>query len=80
MYEIYGKQMGNINVIDTDVRAGDYALTILGYPTVESACGMYSLRGILNMHSAMGAHLPGSSRLFHGSTMCEIRNSEEAPS
>ena len=79
MYEIYGKQMGNINVIDTDVRAGDYALLILGYSTSESPCGMYSLRGILNMHSAMSQHLPGSARLYHGSTMCEIRNSEEAP-
>jgi len=80
MIEIYGKQMANVNVIDTDIRAGDYALTILAIPSLEEPCGMFSLRGILNMHSAMGQHLAGSSKLFHGSTRCEIRNSEEAPS
>jgi len=31
------------------------------------------------MHSAMAQHLPGSSNLAKGSTICEIKNSEEAP-
>jgi hypothetical protein len=30
-YDIYGKQLGNINVIDMDVPAGDYQLTIQAY-------------------------------------------------
>lgn len=79
MYELYGKQVGNLNIIDTDVRPGDYALVILGYTSAEEPCGMYSLKGILNMHSAMAGNAPGHSKLFHGSTMCEIANSEEAP-
>ena len=78
-YELYGKQLGNINVIDTDVAPGDYALKILGYQSSQSPCAAYSFRGLLNMHSAMAQHLPGSAKLFRGSTMCEIRNSEEAP-
>lgn len=75
-----GKQIGNLNVIDTDIHPGDYALTITGFRGSESNCALYSLRGILNMHSAMGAHLAGSSHLVRGATQCEIRNSEEAPS
>ena len=42
-------------------------------------CGMFSLRGLLNMHSAMSEHLPGGQTLRAGSSMCEILNSEEAP-
>jgi len=71
--------MGNVNVIDTDVAAGDYALVILGFHSASSKCALYSFRGLLNMHSAMSEHLPGSEKLFRGSTVCEIRNSEEAP-
>lgn len=80
MYEIYGKQIGNVNVIDTEVRPGDYALVILAYTSAEEPCGMYSLKGVLNMHSAMASHDSQSSKFYHGSTVCEIRNSEEAPS
>ena len=79
MFEIYGKQVGNVNIIDTDVRPGDYALVILGYTTAEEPCGMFSLKGILNMHSAMSSSSAGHSKLYHGSTMCQILNSEEAP-
>jgi hypothetical protein len=31
------------------------------------------------MHSAMAQHLPGSAHLVKASTICEIRNSAEAP-
>ena len=79
-FELHGKQMGNINVIDTDLPPGDYALHIQAYKNTETECGMFSFRGLLNMHSAMAQHLPGSSRLFRGTSMCEIRNPEEAPS
>ena len=78
-YEIIGKQLGNINVIDADVPPGDYKLEIMAYKNADIDCGMFSLRGLLNMHSAMSEHLPGSSVLRAGSSMCEILNSEAAP-
>ena len=80
-YETYGKQIGNINVIDIDVAPGDYQLSILAYRGAQgfAECGLFSMRGLLNMHSAMSAHLPGSSRLFKAATACEMKNSEEAP-
>ena len=79
-YEIVGKQIGNINVIDMDVPPGDYKLEIVSYKNADVECGLYSLRGLLNMHSAMSEHLPGYTQLRAGSSMCEIHNSEEAPS
>ena len=78
-YDHYGKQIGNVNVIDMDVPPGDYQLNIMSYKNADVECGLYSLRGLLNMHSAMVEHLPGSDTLRAGSTMCEIRNSEAAP-
>ena len=79
-FDIMGKQFGNVNVIDTDIQPGDYALTITGFRGSESACALFSLKGILNMHSAMGAHASGQAHLVRGATQCEVRNSEEAPS
>ena len=67
-------------MIDQDVPPGDYKLTILSYKNADVECGLYSLRGLLNMHSAMAEHLPGSVKLREGTTMCEIRNGEAAPS
>ena len=32
------------------------------------------------MHSAMSEHSPGESQLRQGATMCEVRNSVQAPS
>ncbi len=80
-YEIFGKQLGNINVIDLDVPAGDYQLTIQAYHSDvgHGECGLFSLRGILNMHAAMDQHMPGSSNLGKGATVCQIKNSAEAP-
>lgn len=57
-YEIYGKQMGNLNVLDQDLAPGDYKLEILGYKSTMVSCGMFSLKGILNLHSAMGLQSP----------------------
>lgn len=79
-YTIVGKQMGNNNVIDTDVPPGDYKLEIIGYKNADLKCGLFSLRGLLNMHSAMAKHLPGLQTMREGATMCEIRNTEAAPS
>ena len=79
-YEILGMQRGNINVIDQDVPPGDYRLTVQVYKNGDTACGMFNFRGILNMHSAMAEHLPGSNHLVKAATMCELRNSEQAPS
>ena len=79
-YELIGKQLGNINVIDTDVPPGDYKLEIIAYKNADIDCGMFSFRGLLNMHSAMSEHLPGMEVLRAGSSMCEILNSESAPS
>lgn len=79
-YETVGKQIGNINVIDQDVPPGDYKLEIQSYKNSDVDCALFSLRGLLNMHSAMAQHLPGLQVLREGATMCEIRNSEAAPS
>jgi len=46
-----GKQIGNLNIIDMDVSPGDYALTIHQHADSQNYCGMYSLRGILNLYS-----------------------------
>lgn len=73
--DILGKQIGNINVIDHDVPPGDYQLTIQVIKNVEVACGMFSLRGLLNMHSAMSEHSAGSQSLVRGASLCEIKNS-----
>ena len=71
--------MGNINVIDQDVPPGDYKLEIMAYKNGDIDCGMFSLRGLLNMHSAMSEHLPGGMAMRAGSSMCELLNSEAAP-
>ena len=67
-------------MIDTDVPPGDYKLEIIAYKNADIDCGMFSFRGLLNMHSAMSEHLPGMEVLRAGSSMCEILNSESAPS
>ena len=67
-------------MIDTDVPPGDYKLEIIAYKNADIDCGMFSFRGLLNMHSAMSEHLPGMQVLRAGSSMCEILNSEAAPS
>jgi hypothetical protein len=46
-----GKQMGNLNIIDMDVSPGDYALVIEQYSSKQTKCGLYSLKGILNLYS-----------------------------
>ena len=66
-------------MIDQDVPPGDYKLEIMAYKNGDIDCGMFSLRGLLNMHSAMSEHLPGGMAMRAGSSMCELLNSEAAP-
>ena len=78
-WAIKGKQIGNINIIDTQVPPGDFQLTILGYTSLQNQCGIYSLRGILNQNAAMNQHLPGSAALMAGASACEQKSEDEAP-
>ena len=46
-----GKQIGNLNIIDLDVSPGDYSLVLSQFSGSDNFCGMYSLKGILNLYS-----------------------------
>ena len=68
-----------MNIIDMDVSPGDYALVISQYSGIHNECGMYSLRGLLNLHSSMAQHLPSQGTMTKGVSNCELKNQEELP-
>lgn len=45
---IFGKQRGNVNVLDLIVPAGDYQMTIMNFNVGHDPCNVYSLKGLLN--------------------------------
>ena len=72
--------MGNLNVIDMDVSPGDYALILSQYSSKDVDCGLYSLRGLLNMYSTESINDANTGSHFKGASMCDIKASTEIPS